>query len=125
MKFPLLATAILLAAAPYGVLSAESPQVTGVSPNTGKPGSELNIQGVSLGKDRVHEVYLTDHKFDMRVKVLKQSDNAITFRIPPFAKPGRLQLMVLVEVPGKPPKLLEQPAYVVVEDDKPELSSLK
>ena len=53
------------------------------------------------------EVYLTDHTFDMKVKVLDQTDDSIEFRIPPFVKPGRLQLVV--KTAGKEPLLLEQP----------------
>ena len=62
------------------------------------------------------EVYLTDHTFDMKVKVLDQTEDSIEFRIPPFVKPGRLQL--LVKTAGKEPVLLEQPVYITVEEPK-------
>jgi len=61
-------------------------------------------------------VYLTDHTFDMKVKVLDQQDDVIEFRIPPSVKPGRLQL--LVKTTGKQPLLLEQPVYITVEEPK-------
>jgi hypothetical protein len=54
----------------------------------------------------------------MKVKVLDQSDGLIEFRIPPSAKPGRLQL--LVKTPGKQPLLLEQPVYITVEEKQKE-----
>ncbi len=61
------------------------------------------------------EVYLTDHTFDMKVKVLDQTEDYIEFRVPPFVKPGRLQL--LVKTTGKEPVLLEQPVYINVEEE--------
>jgi hypothetical protein len=85
-----------------------------VQPESGKIGSVLRIQGIHLGKAKVDEVYLTDHTFDMKVKVLDQTDDAIEFRIPPSVKPGRLQL--LVKTVGKQPLLIEQPLYITVEE---------
>ncbi|HWY46986.1 MAG TPA: hypothetical protein VNX70_06370 [Bryobacteraceae bacterium] len=99
-----------------GSLSAQAPQMNNVQPNEGKVGSVLRIHGVFLGKAKVDEVYLTDHTFDMKVKVLDQQDDAIEFRIPPSVKPGRLQL--LVKTPGKQPLLLEQPVYITVQEPK-------
>jgi hypothetical protein len=64
----------------------------------------------------VDEVYLSDHTFDMKVKVLDQADDSIEFRIPPFAKPGRLQLVV--KTAGKEPLIMEQPVYITVEETK-------
>ena len=99
-----------------GSLSAQAPQMNNVQPDGGKIGSVLRVHGVFLDKAKVDEVYLTDHTFDMKVKVLDQKDDVIEFRIPPSVKPGRLQL--LVKTPGKQPLLLEQPVYVTVEEPK-------
>ncbi|HUJ50192.1 MAG TPA: hypothetical protein VLW25_08325 [Bryobacteraceae bacterium] len=96
---------------------AQVPQMNTVQPESGKIGSVLRIHGVYLGKEKVDEVYLTDHTFDMMVKVLDQTEDSIEFRIPPSAKPGRLQL--LVKTPGKKPLLLEQPVYITVEEKDP------
>jgi len=96
---------------------AQVPQMNTVQPDSGKIGSVLRIHGVYLGKEKVDEVYLTDHTFDMKVKVLDQTEDSIEFRIPPSAKPGRLQL--LVKTPGKKPLLLEQPVYITVEEKDP------
>jgi hypothetical protein len=87
-----------------------------VLPENGQIGSVLQIQGVNLGKTHVDEVYLTDHTFDMKVKVLGQTEDSIEFRIPPFVKPGRLQL--LVKTTGKEPFLLEQPVYINIDEPK-------
>jgi hypothetical protein len=43
----------------------------------------------------------------MKVKVLDQTDDYIEFRIPPFVKPGRLEL--LVKTTGKEPMLWNSP----------------
>ena len=92
------------------------PQMQNVEPKTGKIGSVLRATGLHLGKTKVEEVYLTDHTFDMMVKVLDQTDDSIQFRIPPSVKPGKLQL--LVKTAGKEPVLLEEPVYITVEDEK-------
>ena len=92
-----------------------------VVPDSGKIGSVLRINGNFLGKTKVDEVYLTDHTFDMKVKVLDQTEDFIEFRIPPFVKPGRLQL--LVKTAGKEPVLLEQPVYITVEEPKATLEA--
>jgi hypothetical protein len=95
-------------------LSAQVPAMKKVEPDSGKIGSVLQVHGVFLDKTKVDEVYLTDHTFDMKVKVLGQSDDVIEFRIPPSVKPGRLQL--LVKTTGHEPVLLEQPVFVTVEE---------
>jgi hypothetical protein len=92
------------------------PQMQNVEPKNGKIGSVLRATGLHLGKTKVEEVYLTDHTFDMMVKVLDQTDNSIQFRIPPSVKPGKLQL--LVKTAGKEPVLLEEPVYITVEEEK-------
>jgi len=103
--------------------SDEAPQVTGMSPKNAKPGEVLEISGLSLGANKIDEVYLTDHKFDMKVKVVEQKGELIRFRVPPFAKPGRMQLLLLTK--GDHPLLLEQPAYVVIEDTSTEIGMRK
>lgn len=114
MRFTFLITLISFGLA--GSLSAQAPQMNTVQPDAAKVGSVLRVHGVYLGKAKVEEVYLSDHTFDMKVKVLDQSDDTIEFRIPPFAKPGRLQLVV--KTAGKQPLILEQPVYVTIEEPK-------
>jgi hypothetical protein len=94
-----------------------------ISSKTAKPGDVLDITGIGLNPKQVDEVYLTDHRFDMRVKVLEQKDTMIKFRIPPFAKPGRMQILVLTT--GDNPKLLEQPLYILIEDPATEVTQVK
>jgi hypothetical protein len=108
---------ILALATLTAALAADAPQASKMEPKIAKPGATLTVTGVSLAKPEVEEVYLTDHRFDMKVKVLEQTATGLKIRIPPFAKPGRLQLLLLTG--GDSPKYLEQPVYVLVElEDK-------
>jgi hypothetical protein len=116
MRIPLGLSLLCLAGA--ASLPAQVPVMQKVLPESGQIGSVLKIQGVFLDKTRVDEVYLSDHTFDMKVKVLDQTDDTIEFRVPPFAKPGRLQLVV--KTTGKEPEILEQPVYITVEELKEE-----
>jgi hypothetical protein len=59
----------------------------------------------------------------MKVKLLEQTDHIIRFRIPPFAKPGRVQLLMLTK--GDEPKLLEEPVYLVIEEATTEVGQVK
>ena len=116
MRITLVLSLLCLAGA--ASLTAQVPVMHDVQPDSGKIGSVLRVHGFFLGKARVDEVYLTDHTFDMKVKVLEQGPKVIKFRVPPFAKPGRMQLLMLMkpEKEGSDPKLLELPAYLLIED---------
>jgi len=106
----------LFALAGASSLAAQATAMHKVVPERGTIGSVLKIEGVALGKSNIDEVYLSDHTFDMKVKVLSQTDDSIEFRIPPFAKPGRLQLVF--KTADKEPLIMEQPVYVTVEESK-------
>ena len=90
------------------------PQADRMEPKIARVGMVLTISGRALDQDHVDEVYLTDHRFDMKVKIVEQSDTTLKIRVPPFVKPGRLQLLLLSK--GDRPAYLEQPMYVQVED---------
>jgi len=103
-----------------------APQISTVLPRVVKPGDTVTVTGVSLGEDRVEEVYLSDHKFDMKVKVLEQDAKVIKFRVPPFAKPGRMQLLMLMKAEKEEdPKLLELPAYLLIEEITTEIGQVQ
>jgi len=97
--------------------------MTDISQKTAKPGEIITVSGQGLNSKNIDEIYLTDHKFDMRVKVLEQTQTTVKFRVPPFAKPGRTQLLFLTR--GDEPKLLEQPVYLLIEDPETEVASAK
>ncbi len=110
----ILCTAILSATSLLALGGDPSPVMLGISQKAAKPGEIVTVSGEGLGVKNVDEIYLTDHKFDMRVKVVEQKDNTVKFRVPPFAKPGRMQLLFLSK--GDEPKLLEQPVYLLIQD---------
>ena len=103
-----------------------SPQINTVLPRVVKPGDTVTITGVALNDTQVDEVYLSDHKFDMKVKVLEQTSQSIKFRVPPFAK-GRMQLLMLMKADKEEdtPKLLELPAYLLIEEISTEIGQVQ
>jgi hypothetical protein len=120
----IIAAALLLA---FSCLAADelAPQISTVTPRVAKPGDTVTVTGVSLGENLVEEVYLSDHKFDMKVKVLEQGPKMIKFRVPPFAK-GRMQLLMLMKaVKDDDPKLLELPAYLLIEEISTEITQVQ
>jgi hypothetical protein len=112
----LIAPALLLALSCFAADDL-APQINTVTPKVVKPGDTVVVTGISLGEDLVEEVYLSDHKFDMKCKVLEQNAKMIKFRIPPVSKSGRMQLLMLMKaVKEDEPKLLELPAYLLIEE---------
>ena len=114
---------LLVLAGSVGLFGQQQPvpvrlvtQVSNMEPRVVKPGSVLTITGKSLDSSKVGEVFLTDHRFDMKVKVLEQSEQVLKIRVPPFAKPGRQQLLVLTA--GENGAYLELPMYVLIEEDE-------
>ena len=99
----------------YGQAFDASPQALRMEPKVARPGTVITITGVALGKKKVDEVFLTDHRFDIKVSVLEQTDLKLKIRVPPFVKAGRQQLLFLTT--GKEPVYLEQPVYLLVEDE--------
>jgi hypothetical protein len=108
-------TVLLLATVIPSLAEAQSdfPRLTVVSPDTGKIGDELTVQGENLDKKLVRELYLTDGQNDYKTDILDQAATAIKFKIPGNAKPGRFSLMILTA--GADPKLIEQPVKVTVQ----------
>lgn len=104
-------TALGMAAPAF--VPGEVPQVLTIEPRNAKPGTVVSVTGNYLDKTKVDDAFLTDHRFDLKVKVLEQTPTSIKFRVPPFIKPGRHQL--LLQTSGDVPKLLEQPVYLSVE----------
>ena len=103
-----------------------APQISTVTPRVVKPGDTVVVTGVSLGEDLVEDVYLSDHKFDMKCKVLEQNAKMIKFRIPPVSKSGRMQLLMLMKaVKDEDPKLLEMPAYLLIEEVSTEITQVQ
>ena len=121
----LIAPALLFALSAFAA-DQLAPQISTVTPRVVKPGDTVIVTGVSLGEDLVEEVYLSDHKFDMKCKVLEQNAKMIKFRIPPVSKSGRMQLLMLMKaVKDEDPKLLELPAYLLIEEVTTEVTQVQ
>lgn len=106
---------LLFASAVPALLDAQTgfPRLTAVTPDAGKAGDTLTVEGENLGAPGVKALYLTDGKDDLKTDILDQSATAIKFKIPGQAKPGRFSLMILTG--GPDPKLIEQPVKVTIE----------
>jgi len=115
-----LAFTLLFSATLWG--QGTAPAMSSASPKSAKPGDTIEITGVNLTADKVDEVYLTDHKFDMKIKILEQTATRLKVRVPPFAKAGRVELLILTK--GDDPKLLEEPVYVVIEESTTEVGQV-
>jgi len=121
----LIAPALLFALSAFAA-DELAPQINTVTPRVVKPGDTVVVTGVSLGEDLVEDVYLSDHKFDMKCKVLEQNAKMIKFRIPPVSKSGRMQLLMLMKaVKDDDPKLLELPAYLLIEEVSTEITQVQ
>ena len=90
-------------------------QAAGMEPRVAKPGTMLTITGTALDSSKVEEIYLTDHRMHMKVKVLEQTETTLKIRVPQFVKPGRQQLLILTR--GQNPQYLEMPLYVTIEGE--------
>ena len=89
------------------------PKMEAVTPETGRVGDVLTVEGVNLGNTTVESLYLTDGETDWKTEIVEQTGTAIRFRIPEGAKAGRFSLMVLTA--GETQTLIEQPIKVTVE----------
>ncbi len=107
---------IVLAATVFSASAAAQagyPRMNSCTPDAGKVGDILTVEGSNLDRGTVKGLYLTDGKTDWKTEIVEQSGEAIKFKIPGDAKPGRFSLMVLTG--GSSPKLIEQPVKVTVE----------
>ncbi len=113
--FALPLLALLIAAIiplPVGA-QAGYPKLATVTPDTGRVGDVLTVEGENLGDSNVESLFLTDGQTDWKTEILEQSGTTIRFRIPETAKPGRFSLMVLTR--GETQTLIEQPIKVNIE----------
>jgi hypothetical protein len=87
--------------------------IQSVNPMDAKAGDEIVASGTNLGKKFILELYLTNGKDDVKVDMLKQVDNEITFKVPKGIN-GRYRLMIMTN--AIEPKFVEQPVRVNVEE---------
>ncbi|MDZ7639959.1 MAG: hypothetical protein U5J83_17205 [Bryobacterales bacterium] len=81
-------------------------------------GDAVVVSGENLGKANVAELYLTDGKNDIKLKISEQTDAAIKFVIGKDVKFGRYSMMILTG--GDTPMFIEQPVKLnIVEQYTP------
>lgn len=89
------------------------PHMKRAEPSAAKPGAVVTVFGEHLDKSRVAEVYFTDGKNDISVKILAQTGTSIKIEVPAKIATGRYCVMVLLA--DQEPTLLEQPVSVTIE----------
>lgn len=107
---------VLLAMA--GLLLSSVPaiaqRISAVEPRTAKIGDLVRVKGESLGPAIVDELYLTNNGQDVKIVIIQQAADAITFKIPDDLKPGRWALMIHLKE-GTGTRFFEQPIKITVE----------
>jgi len=89
------------------------PRMTTVDPMAAKVGEIVTVSGEHLDKANVAEVFLTDGKSDTKVEITEQAAEALKFKVPDAAKPGRFGLVI--RTPSTPPKDYIQPVKVTIQ----------
>ena len=108
----LFVAAVLFVISVASIAQTKSPRVATVTPDTGKPAAEYAAAGENLAKDTVKDIYLTNGKDDLKMEIVKQTNEAIQFKAPGSTKPGRYSLMLLT-ADGK--QFIEQPVKLTIE----------
>ena len=91
---------------------APSPRLSTVTPDTGKSGAEFAATGEHLTKTDFKDLFLTNGKDDIKLRIVTQKEDAIQFQVPATTKPGRYTLMFL-SADGK--QYIEQPVKLTIE----------
>ena len=82
-----------------------------IAPEEAMPGEEVMVTGYGLDASNVRQVYLIYGKAEYRVEILKQTNTALTFRIPVDVPPGTMRLAAMLT--GRA-ELVEQPLVLRV-----------
>lgn len=108
----ILLLAITLALPAIALCASGVPMMRALDKEEAKHGDTVIVSGESLGKANVGELYLTDGKNDLKVKITEQTNSAITFVVGKEVKFGRYSLMILTA--GETPMFIEQPVKLSV-----------
>ena len=92
---------------------AITPYISAVNPDSAKPGGEIAVDGLALGKSTVSELYLTRGGADVKLEITSQKTERIAAKLPATLETGRYRLMVLTV--GAVPRFIEQPVSLTVE----------
>jgi hypothetical protein len=110
---------VLALVIPALVLAASGvPMMRSLDKDEAMRGDSVVVSGENLGKANIAELYLTDGKNDLKLKITQQTDATITFVIGKDVKFGRYSLMILTA--GATPMFIEQPVKLnIVEQYTP------
>jgi hypothetical protein len=106
-RWMFLAAAIFLSPIAF---AQNTPQVTGIDPNSGKVNDTATVAGENLDKPGVSAVFLSDDKNDYKATVVDQSAAKIVIKIPQV-KPGSYNVSIQVG-----DKLFIKPVKFTVEE---------
>jgi hypothetical protein len=84
-RWVILAIAIILSPIAF---AQNTPQVTGVDPNSGKVNDTVTVAGTNLDKTAVSAVFLSDEKNDYKATVVDQTGEKIVIKIPEVKSGG-------------------------------------
>jgi hypothetical protein len=110
---------VLALVIPALVLAATGvPMMRALDKDEAMRGDSVVVSGENLSKANIAELYLTDGKNDIKLKITQQTDTAITFVVGKDVKFGRYSLMILTA--GASPMFIEQPVKLnIVEQYTP------
>jgi hypothetical protein len=91
----------------------DASQILAIHPGCAKPGAVITAIGMALGREKLAGLFLSDRYFDWEAEILAQSENAVRFRIPECARPGRQRILLLSA--GDRRALLEQSVTIEIE----------
>jgi hypothetical protein len=98
-------------------LASDEPRLTPIlltlTPDTAKAGDIVVATGNTLGKSAVGSLYLSKGEVLVKVAIVKQDEESISFKVPDEIKPGRFGLTVLTL--GLNPIYVDEPVVLTVE----------
>lgn len=103
---------VLFAASLTLFAQGTAPRMLAVTPEAGKADAVYVTSGENLDKDAVREVFLTTGNEEIKVVIVAQNADAITFKVPAKTQPGRYALMILT---ADCTMYIEQPVKLVIE----------
>jgi hypothetical protein len=103
---------VLLAASLVAFGQGTAPRMISVTPEAGKTDVVFTVAGENLDKSQVREVFLTLDNEEIKVVIVSQKADSLTFKVPATVKPARYGLMVLN---ADCTMYIEQPVRVTIE----------
>jgi hypothetical protein len=77
------------------VFAQTTPRIQKVDPPAGKVNDTLTVSGISLGKDAVAAIFLSDDKSDFKATIVSQAADKIVMKVPQV-KPGGYNVSIQV-----------------------------